>query len=69
MVVRGANQLNRSRHRLQEPLNPAIIMLRGPHLVIERPATVLPNLRNIDFSRGPMVLSIPFPRNIAWPSR
>jgi len=70
MVVRGPNQLNKSRHRLQGPSEPAIYVVGYPHLVIERPDTVLPNLRIIDFSRGPRVFSAGrFPRNVAWPRR
>jgi len=53
IVVRGPNQLNKSRHRLQAPSNLAIASVRSTYLVKERTDTVLFNLRNIDFSRSP----------------
>jgi len=66
MPVRGANQLNRSRQRLQELSKLAIVMLGGPYLVMERLDTVLFNLRSSDFSRGPRAFSDDsFLRNVA----
>ena len=70
IVVRGPIQLNKSRHRLQELSNLAIALVRSPHLVMERPKTVLFNLRNIDLSRAPKAFSADcFARNVAWPNR
>ena len=65
MFVRGANQLNKSKQRLRELSNLAIVFLGGPYLVMERLDTVLFNLRSIDFSRGPRAFSDNFPRNVA----
>ena len=64
--MRGANQLNRSRQRLQELSKPAIVMSGSPHLVMEKLDTVLFNLRSIDFSRGPKAFAADnFPRKVA----
>ena len=66
MAVRGANQLNKSRQRLQGLSDLEIVMFGGPYLVMERLDAVLFNLRNIDFSRDPRVFSAEsFPRNVA----
>ena len=66
MAVRGANQLNKSRQRLQGLSDVGIAAPQVPYLVMERLDTVLFNLRNIDLSRGPRVFSVDsVPRNVA----
>jgi hypothetical protein len=68
--VRGPNQLNKSRHRLQEPSNLAITLVGNTHLVRERADAALFNLRNTDFSRSPRAVRADrLARNAAWPSR
>lgn len=71
MDVRGPNQLNKSRHRLQRTKSGiAIALARSPYLVMDRLDAVLVNLRRIDFSRGPKAfIANRFARNVAWHSR
>lgn len=70
MVVRGPNQLNKSKHRLNGSFRPCITLVGSSYLVRERLDIVLFNLRNIDFSRGPRAFSADcFARNVAWASK